>query len=222
MLGGDSGRFLCFCLRRSLSFRLWGRTDDQTWVSGGSGAKRTSACASGPLSEMGPGDVVSTSGGPGRLAGREWLRQVPLRASSPFSSLPADSSPSRHHASDTAPHVCARTYRGAHWGLGAVQGGGSQLAVTRDMRDAGTRKKWADTRLECGVCGPCVGALGTLTPWEVAGGSTQTQGAPGKQALTPPSVTLVCGVSAPSQPSVASEEGREQAPRPRGHRVVGS
>lgn len=25
MLGGDSGRFLCFCLRRSLSFRLWGR-----------------------------------------------------------------------------------------------------------------------------------------------------------------------------------------------------
>lgn len=28
MLGGDSGRFLCFCLRRSLSFRLWrGRGD---------------------------------------------------------------------------------------------------------------------------------------------------------------------------------------------------
>lgn len=32
MLGGDSGRFLCFCLRRSLSFRLWGRRGDQILV----------------------------------------------------------------------------------------------------------------------------------------------------------------------------------------------
>lgn len=32
MLGGDSGRFLCFCLRRSLSFRLWGRKSDQILV----------------------------------------------------------------------------------------------------------------------------------------------------------------------------------------------
>lgn len=34
MLGGDSGRFLCFCLRRSLSFRLWGRRGDQILVLG--------------------------------------------------------------------------------------------------------------------------------------------------------------------------------------------
>lgn len=32
MLGGDSGRFLCFCLRRSLSFRLWGGRSDQVWI----------------------------------------------------------------------------------------------------------------------------------------------------------------------------------------------
>lgn len=34
MLGGDSGRFLCFCLRRSLSFRLWGGRSNQIWVVG--------------------------------------------------------------------------------------------------------------------------------------------------------------------------------------------
>lgn len=37
MLGGDSGRFLCFCLRRSLSFRLWGRRGDQILVLGAFG-----------------------------------------------------------------------------------------------------------------------------------------------------------------------------------------
>ena len=36
MLGGDSGRFLCFCLRRSLSFRLWGGRSDQIQVVGDS------------------------------------------------------------------------------------------------------------------------------------------------------------------------------------------
>lgn len=35
MLEGESGRFLCFCLRRSLSFRLWGRTGEQILVLGG-------------------------------------------------------------------------------------------------------------------------------------------------------------------------------------------
>lgn len=34
MLGGDSGRFLCFCLRRSLSFRLWGGKGDQILMEG--------------------------------------------------------------------------------------------------------------------------------------------------------------------------------------------
>lgn len=39
MLGGDSGRFLCFCLRRSLSFRLWGRRGDQILVLGAFGGE---------------------------------------------------------------------------------------------------------------------------------------------------------------------------------------
>lgn len=110
MLGGDSGRFLCFCLRRSLSFRLWGRRGDQilvlrafgvninvdTFIWGVDSSQRQVLWPSSPLwRDWGTG------------AGQEWLRQVPLRASSPSPSpsLPAKNSLSHYHTSDTEHHT---------------------------------------------------------------------------------------------------------------------
>ena len=91
---GDSGRFLCFCLRRSLSFRLWGGKRDQTLMLGNSlGEDKHDTCMTGVGSSQGRGsvDAISPLWRDWRtLAGQEWPRQILLRADSP--SLPPSSS----------------------------------------------------------------------------------------------------------------------------------
>lgn len=69
---GDSGRFLCFCLRRSLSFRLWGGRRDQTLLLGnGLGEDKHDSCMWGVGSSQAQGSVgaITPYGGTGGL----WL-----------------------------------------------------------------------------------------------------------------------------------------------------
>lgn len=107
MLGGDSGRFLCFCLRRSLSFRLWGRTRDQVLVLGNSWGEDDMCMWAVDPSQRWTLWMSSPPwrDGGGTLAEQERFRQVPLRANSPSSFLSAKNSLSHYHTSDTEHHT---------------------------------------------------------------------------------------------------------------------